>query len=848
MAETVGRKWTLVNEGTVEEFAVMHLADRMGLPRIEPDGSGGWRTVTRLGWLRSKERVEIPAPEIDAAALGTAVAGGRWLAGKLLKEIRKDIGSGVHEGDGWGCVREGVPVVEYDDWGREEYVRHLPGLNDVERERAAEEIAKGREVYGFGYQLGDDSHTMHRAYAIVGSMTQRVHDLGPGIYLADVRMWHTQGISDGVSRRLAERDGVPPQELTDHWKAIVDMAAAELPTREGETQESRTARLSALGLSGRKPKESLDEELKTSKSTLADLAVKAAGWRTARVYERGVGQTVPVGDPIPDGRRWFRLTGPEALDYESDRMAHCVGEGYFDTDVADGNARIYSLRREREGAMPKPNVTVRVSFLDEGTKSVSGDDLGRVDVVQVEEIKGFANSLPAIPGKKGDGQDMDATKLDKEAMAAVAVLVNAEFPAKQVRWREPAIRGSGTEYVLDEGGRWTLFRGLGDPLTAGLGKLRVEAGIVATGGRVWLPRETVTAGMRVEGAAVASLPESILVEGPQGNLASGKFGDTDAAFVGCTLDGRDSGTFLAGRRKDGSMHVVDVTSPEGKDAYAGVLCWFDSDDGRTGLGDTLSSRGTKVILKAPEVWLPMLRTAGEVKVEGKLMSLPNAIACGTLDLSDAAGPDGKPYPLHELLGWKTPQGLLLRTNFHVDYVRWGGGPGQEVCVSDLQMWSLGIVANGAEFKEAMEFVSAMSVRDPQLAALVGKGLEKAMAEKRLNFNPSASDAKAMVRFCRIASALCDTAPRIARKLAVAVRESLEAMPEQEREEWSKRNPCSAKVVATVGRRTVIERAVVAVANQVRGGVSKAAGWAAVGAKASKAAGMRKGPSGMGFGS
>lgn len=806
MAETGGRKWTLVNEDVVELHAVMDVARRLGLHTLRRGRDGGWRATSPRG----RDEGPLPPPEYDPALVEAAVQGGRWIASKVVKEIRKEIGSGAHQGDSWGCVKAGDGLTGDAKLG--DYVTHLMG--DIRSE-----AAKGRDAYVFGYAEGD------------------FEGRGP---------WFVSS-SEGLRRTLAERlagDGGEVSRIPCPWSCLTDMVAKELPPRAGETPEARAARLSALGLSGRKPKASLAEELKSSRSTLVDLAAKGIRWDERMRIETSTAQTTPVGEPIPDGRRWFRLTGPEALDYESDRMAHCVGHGRYDGLLTAGLVRIYSLRREREGALPKPNLTVRVTFLDEATKYVLGDDLGKVDVVQVDEIKGFANRLPTLPGKNGGGQGKEEPELDKEALAAVASLVNAEFPGKQVRWREPAIGGSGTEYVLD-GGRWTLFRGWDDPASAEMPKLDVGGPLEldAKGGRVWLPRELDAedgfgVGFRLEGASVAALPERVLVNGREGNLAFGRFGETDVAFVGCTLEGRGQGSFLVGRHKDGSVHVVDVADPRATKAAAGVLSWFEAYEPSSNRFRVFEDTQPVAVVRAPEIWLPSLRTDGRLKVEGRLMGLPSAMACGTLDLSEAKGPDGKPYPLH---------GLLDHKNFHVDFIRWGNGPGQEACFRDVWKWSAGRVANGAEFKEAMEFVSKMSVRDPKLAALVGRGLERAMRRDGLVFNPSVSDAKGMVRFCRIASALGESAPRIARRLAIAARSALEAMPEPEREQWAKRNPCSAKVVATVGRRTVVEKTVETVrevAAAVRTGVSK--GWAAAGAKASKSVGKGLGGGGIGL--
>ncbi|MBR5130219.1 MAG: PcfJ domain-containing protein [Alphaproteobacteria bacterium] len=59
---------------------------------------------------------------------------------------------------------------------------------------------------------------------------------------------------------------------------------------------------------------------------------------------------------LPNGLKAYRLLTPEALDYESDQMGHCVGSGGYDKGVKSGKTKIYSLR-DGQG---KPHVTFEV--------------------------------------------------------------------------------------------------------------------------------------------------------------------------------------------------------------------------------------------------------------------------------------------------------------------------------------------------------------------------------------------------------------------------------------------------------------------------------------------------------
>ena len=59
---------------------------------------------------------------------------------------------------------------------------------------------------------------------------------------------------------------------------------------------------------------------------------------------------------LPDNMAAYKLTTPEALDFESEYMGHCVGSGGYDKGVADSTTQIYSIRDERG----EPHVTFEV--------------------------------------------------------------------------------------------------------------------------------------------------------------------------------------------------------------------------------------------------------------------------------------------------------------------------------------------------------------------------------------------------------------------------------------------------------------------------------------------------------
>ena len=75
---------------------------------------------------------------------------------------------------------------------------------------------------------------------------------------------------------------------------------------------------------------------------------------------------------LSNGMLVYELTTPGALDFESDNMGHCVGQGAYDNGVATGQIKIYSIR----DAGGEPHATLQVR-----------DN-------RVVQLKGKANKMP----------------------------------------------------------------------------------------------------------------------------------------------------------------------------------------------------------------------------------------------------------------------------------------------------------------------------------------------------------------------------------------------------------------------------------------------------------------------
>ena len=87
--------------------------------------------------------------------------------------------------------------------------------------------------------------------------------------------------------------------------------------------------------------------------TMAEQAEKLA--KSKELFEKSLKGTEFVMD-LPNGMAAYQLTTPEALDFESEYMGHCVGKGSYDRGVKKGTIHIYSIR-DKNG---EPHVTFEV--------------------------------------------------------------------------------------------------------------------------------------------------------------------------------------------------------------------------------------------------------------------------------------------------------------------------------------------------------------------------------------------------------------------------------------------------------------------------------------------------------
>ena len=74
---------------------------------------------------------------------------------------------------------------------------------------------------------------------------------------------------------------------------------------------------------------------------MAEIAAKKQ--KNEKMYKESLSGTKFIMD-LPNGLKAYQLITPQALDYESEYMGHCVGQGGYDKGVTDGSIKIYSIR------------------------------------------------------------------------------------------------------------------------------------------------------------------------------------------------------------------------------------------------------------------------------------------------------------------------------------------------------------------------------------------------------------------------------------------------------------------------------------------------------------------------
>lgn len=181
--------------------------------------------------------------------------------------------------------------------------------------------------------------------------------------------WAERCLAEGKPIHRFETNKVP-ETLTENIGIIRDYLYASAESYVDKTL-ARVKDTNSKGKEQVSPKLRIDY-LKTQDTydTFAKTLEEAQKWhdimaqkvklrqRNEQMYQASLSGTCSVMK-LTDGMEIVQLTTPEALDYESEYMGHCVGKGSYDEDVKKGTVKIYSLRDA--DSMPHATFEVRTN-------------------------------------------------------------------------------------------------------------------------------------------------------------------------------------------------------------------------------------------------------------------------------------------------------------------------------------------------------------------------------------------------------------------------------------------------------------------------------------------------------
>jgi hypothetical protein len=106
---------------------------------------------------------------------------------------------------------------------------------------------------------------------------------------------------------------------------------------------------------------------------------------------------------LGNGLHVVRLLTPEALDYESSIMQHCVGNGGYDDVLKSGERQFFSVR----GVMGKPHVTIDLDTASGWVVEMKGKQNAHPDPVYTEALTPFFEARPGIKFLRNTGLILD---------------------------------------------------------------------------------------------------------------------------------------------------------------------------------------------------------------------------------------------------------------------------------------------------------------------------------------------------------------------------------------------------------------------------------------------------------
>ncbi|MBY3157169.1 hypothetical protein HFO56_33130 [Rhizobium laguerreae] len=106
---------------------------------------------------------------------------------------------------------------------------------------------------------------------------------------------------------------------------------------------------------------------------------------------------------LGNGLYVVRLLTPEALDYESSIMQHCIGNGGYDAALESGERQFFSVR----GVTGKPHVTIDIDTESGWVVDMKGKQNSPPDPAYVEALTAFFRSRPNLRFMRNTGLVFD---------------------------------------------------------------------------------------------------------------------------------------------------------------------------------------------------------------------------------------------------------------------------------------------------------------------------------------------------------------------------------------------------------------------------------------------------------
>ena len=151
-------------------------------------------------------------------------------------------------------------------------------------------------------------------------------------------------VADKIPSKLTENIGIIRDYLYSVSESYINKTLARAKHANANGKEEMFPKLRIDYLKTQEMYDSFAKTLEEAKKWHDILAEKAEDQeRNEELYKAALSGTKSVLK-LSDGMEIVQLTTPEALDYESEYMGHCVGKGGYDEGVRKGSIKIYSLR------------------------------------------------------------------------------------------------------------------------------------------------------------------------------------------------------------------------------------------------------------------------------------------------------------------------------------------------------------------------------------------------------------------------------------------------------------------------------------------------------------------------